>query len=95
MRFGPDTDRGAPLTVQVNQQPLTGFAGETVAALLLAAGVRTFRRTAKSDEPRGLYCGMGLCFDCLVTVNGAAHVRACVTPIAEGMTIEIDPEARP
>lgn len=60
----------------------------SVAAALLAAGNEpAFRRTAKRREPRGIFCGMGVCFDCLVTVDGRANIRACVTAIKDGMRI--------
>jgi len=77
-----------PLTVEVDGQPVQAFAGESVAAVLLALGRRTFRHTEKTGAPRGLFCGMGVCFDCLVTVDGQANVRACVTPVRPGMAIE-------
>jgi aerobic-type carbon monoxide dehydrogenase small subunit (CoxS/CutS family) len=75
-----------PLSITVDGQPVQAFAGETVAAALLALGRRTFRHT-EQGAPRGLYCGMGVCFDCLVTVDGVENVRACLTPVAEGMAI--------
>jgi sarcosine oxidase subunit alpha len=84
----PPLQRGEPLTVQLDGQAVTAYRGETVAAVLLAEGQRIFRRTPKSGRPRGLFCGIGLCFDCLVTVNGVANVRACLTPVSEGMRID-------
>jgi NADH dehydrogenase/NADH:ubiquinone oxidoreductase subunit G len=88
MRIGPAADRGAAVTIWIDGQPTEAYAGETVAAALLASGKRVFRLTDKSRAPRGLYCGMGVCFDCLVTVDGEALVRACVTPVRAGMMIE-------
>lgn len=82
--------RGKKITVHINGQPVTAFAGETVAAVLLAEGRRVFRRTA-GGSPRGLFCGMGICFECLVRVNGTPNVRACLTPVADGLTVETDP----
>jgi NADPH-dependent 2,4-dienoyl-CoA reductase/sulfur reductase-like enzyme len=61
-------------------------AGHTVAAALMAAGIRAFRRTMR-DEPRGVFCGMGVCFDCLVTIDGVPHQRACMTELRAGMRI--------
>ena len=75
-----------PLTIQVDGEPVQAYAGESVATVLLALGRRTFRHT-EQGAPRGLYCGMGVCFDCLVTVDGVENVRACMTPVAEGMVI--------
>ena len=61
--------------------------GQTVAAALWAAGVRSWRTTRDGGAPRGLFCGIGTCFDCLVTVDGAANQRACLVPARPGMTV--------
>ncbi|MBN1535365.1 MAG: (2Fe-2S)-binding protein [Anaerolineales bacterium] len=60
-------------------QQFTAYPGETLATVLLANGKRVFRYSQVKSEPRGLYCGMGVCFECLFTVNGRANVRACQT----------------
>jgi predicted molibdopterin-dependent oxidoreductase YjgC len=83
----PLAQRGERITVQVDGRPVAAYAGETVAALLLAEGIRTFRHTAKSDEPRSLFCGIGICYDCLVNIDGVPNIRACVTALAPGMLI--------
>jgi aerobic-type carbon monoxide dehydrogenase small subunit (CoxS/CutS family) len=75
------------ITVKVNGQPVQALAGDTVAGLLLAQGIRVFRQTA-DGAPRGLFCGMGICYDCLVMVNDVPHIRACMTQVVEAMTIE-------
>lgn len=62
--------------ITVDGDPLTGVAGQTIAGVMLAAGRRSWRQTA-SGAPRGVFCGIGVCFDCLLTVNGAPDVRAC------------------
>lgn len=62
-------------------------AGETIAAALLAAGVRVFRTMPRSGEARGGYCMVGRCSDCLVLVDGRPSVRACVTPVRAGMRV--------
>ena len=63
--------------------------GVSVAAALLASGHGPqFRRTVRQARPRGMFCGMGICFDCLVTVDGRAEVRACMTAATDGMRIE-------
>ncbi len=77
----------APLTVIVDGEPTVAYPGETVATVLLALGRRTLRHTAHG-APRGLFCGMGVCYDCLVTVDGQPDVRACVTIVQPGMVIE-------
>lgn len=64
-------------------------AGSTVAAAVLAAGVTSFRRSVRG-EARGPLCGMGICFECRVTVNGVAHVRSCQTICEDGMDVRTD-----
>ena len=65
-------------------RPMTAEAGQTVGAALLAAGVRSWRRTRGDGRPRGLFCGIGACFDCLVDVNADRAVRACLVLVREG-----------
>ena len=72
----------------VDGQPVLAGAMDSVAAALLAAGTATLRRTPASGAPRGLYCGMGVCFDCLVTIDGMPNQQACLTPVRDGMTVE-------
>src|SRR4051794_25130940 len=58
-----------------------GVTGEqTVAGALYAAGIHTWRTTRFQQRPRGIFCGIGACYDCLVTIDGVANQRACVTP---------------
>lgn len=78
----------APCHLTLNGRPLTASPGTTVAAVLLAAGLRHFRQAPRANDPRGLFCGMGICYECLVTINGVPNVRACITPVADGMSIE-------
>ena len=68
-------------------EPVPAAPGQTVAAALWAAGVRSWRTTREGGAPRGLFCGIGTCFDCLVTVDGAANQRACLVPARPGMTV--------
>lgn len=81
--------RGQQITVSINGRPVAAFAGETIAAVLLAEGLRSFRRTPKASAHRGVFCGIGICYDCVVTVNGVPSVRACITPVTSGMAIEV------
>lgn len=78
----------ATFTIEVDGELVQAYAGESVAAVLAACGRRSFRETDGHRAPRGLFCGMGICFDCLVTVNGEPNVRACMTTVEEGMTVE-------
>ncbi|OLZ49649.1 (2Fe-2S)-binding protein [Amycolatopsis keratiniphila] len=75
------TDR--PIRITVDGEPVTGIEGQSVAGMLLAAG-RTSWRTTRSGAPRGVFCGIGACFDCLLTVNGVPDVRACRRPATDG-----------
>lgn len=88
----PEVARGKAVPVTVNGAAVEAFEGETVATVLYAAGLTALRRSARSSEPRGVYCGMGVCFECLVTVDGAHAVRACLTPVRAGMRIETSQE---
>ena len=62
--------------------------GDPVAVALMNAGIRDFRLTRKKGEPRGVYCAIGRCTDCMMTINGRANVRTCITPVEEGMIVE-------
>ncbi|WP_369204730.1 (2Fe-2S)-binding protein [Streptomyces sp. PU-14G] len=75
------TDR--PLRITVDGVPADGIAGQTLAGLMLASG-RSSWRNGPSGAPRGVFCGIGVCFDCLVTVNGEPDVRACRRRAADG-----------
>ena len=83
----PEGERGRAVTIIVDGVRLPAYMGETIAGALLASGRRAWRHSPHG-QPRGLFCGIGLCFDCLVTVNGTPNVRACVTPVAAGMVVE-------
>jgi predicted molibdopterin-dependent oxidoreductase YjgC len=61
--------------------------GQSVGAALTAAGVRSWRTTRLAGRPRGLFCGIGVCFDCLVTVDGRPNERACLLPAAAGAVV--------
>ena len=73
--------------VLVDGTPMPAEDGDTVAAVLMRGRQVAWRRTRHRDQPRGLFCGMGACQDCLVTVDGVAGVRACIAPAAPGMTV--------
>lgn len=74
------------VTASFDGSPLSAPAGASVAAALLASG-RTSWRTTRAGRPRGLFCGIGVCFDCLVDIDGQTGQRACMIPLAEGMDI--------
>jgi aerobic-type carbon monoxide dehydrogenase small subunit (CoxS/CutS family) len=89
MRIESETQRGQAVTITVDGVPLQAYPGETIAGALLANGRRAWRRT-EGGEPRGLFCGMGICFDCMVTVDSVPNVRACITPVIEDMVVETE-----
>src|SRR5215472_11258246 len=83
------TDARRPaLTVVINGVAAQAREGDSVAAALLAAGHLACRTTAVSGVPRAPYCLMGVCFDCLVTIDGVGNRQACLVPVHEGMTVE-------
>lgn len=74
--------------IYVNGQPVQAVSSDTVATALLIAGITTFRETPVSGAPRAPYCGMGVCFECLVTIDGQANRQACLVPVSEEMKVE-------
>ncbi len=80
--------RGPEVEIIVDGLPVRAFEGKSVAAALLADGRRALRTTSRLGEPRGMYCGIGVCFDCVMTIDGRPNVRTCQTPVRAGMRIE-------
>lgn len=68
---------------------MEGFEGEPIAAALHANGVRILRYTPKRMRPRGFFCAIGKCSSCFMVVNGIPNVRTCITPLREGMRVEV------
>lgn len=83
----PEIDTAA-VTIRVDGVPLTARAGDTVTAALLAGGHDHCRTTAVSGARRAPYCLMGVCFDCLVTVDGVGNRQGCLVAVRDGMVIE-------
>lgn len=71
-----------------NGQKMEGIAGEPIAAALYAAGVKILSHSHKRHRPRGIFCAIGNCSSCLMTVDGVPNVRVCVEPLCEGLRIE-------
>lgn len=69
--------------------------GQTVGAALMAQGILSWRTTRVEQAPRGLFCGIGVCFDCLVTVDGQRSQRACLTPARSGQDVRSDDPSTP
>lgn len=90
----PGMRPGPVVSLKFDGQEIETIEGETVAAALAAAGVTSMRQ-ARSGAPRGPFCGMGVCFDCLVTIDGRPSQRACLTKIRAGMDVRSAPVAAP
>lgn len=85
---GPAVTRGRRVTLRVGARAVEAYEGETVGAALHAAGERVLMRSIKYHRPRGLFCNAGKCASCLMRIDGTPNVRACVTPVRDGMKIE-------
>jgi predicted molibdopterin-dependent oxidoreductase YjgC len=84
--LGPGVERGAEVAIAIDGRPVAAHLGETVAAVLFAEQRVAVRRTTQGT-PRGVFCGMGTCFECLVVVDGVPNTRACMTWVREGMEV--------
>jgi len=82
------------VTIYVEGNPVTANEGESVAAAVLKAGVRPTRTTATSGSGRAPYCMMGVCFECLMEINGKPNIQACMTEVHEGMNVAVQAGAR-
>ena len=81
-------ETGAPVAITVDDKAVSARTGDTVAAALLLAGIDHCRTTPVTGAPRAPYCLMGVCFDCLVTVDGVGSRQGCLVPVREGMRVE-------
>ena len=80
-------NKGRLVTFKYDGKDLQGYEGEPIAAALKAAGVMVHRYTAKRHEPRGIFCAIGRCTDCVMVVNGEPNVRTCMTLLEAGMDV--------
>jgi predicted molibdopterin-dependent oxidoreductase YjgC len=76
------------MRIFVDGKAIEAFEGESIAAAMYAAGLRVHRTTPKNSEPRGVFCNIGRCTDCIMKVNGQPNVRTCVTQVKDGMRVE-------
>ena len=88
LELGAGLARGPAVTIAVDGRHVTAYLGESVAAALLAEGIGATRRTP-GGAPRGVFCGMGVCFDCLAVVDGVPNTRACMTWVRDGMDVRL------
>ena len=82
-----DMEKRKKVVIRIDGKEVDAYEGETIAAALIAAGIRVFRTTRKRSEPRQIFCAVGRCTDCVMTVDGQPNVRTCITPVRDGMEI--------
>lgn len=80
-------EKGEPVKFTFDGKELEGMEGEPIATALKASGVMVHRYTKKEHKPRGIFCAIGRCTDCVMVVDGIPNVRTCITPLKEGMDI--------
>lgn len=81
-------DQGTVVRITVDGEPVLARAGDMVSAAILASGLdRPYRQTPVSGAARAPYCMMGVCFDCLVTIDGVGNRQGCLVPVSEGMAV--------
>lgn len=81
-------ERDMPIYFYFDGRLLSGYAGETIAAALVANGVKVFGRTGRLHRPRGFFCAIGKCSSCLMTVDGRPNVMVCIEPLRDGVRVE-------
>lgn len=89
----PDATR-EDVALSIDGVPIVAKAGDTVAAAIFASGRHACRTTPVSGAPRGPFCMMGVCFDCLVVIDGVENRQACLVTVAAGMRVETQRGAR-
>lgn len=81
-------EKGRAVIFKFNGKELEGYEGEPIAAALKANGLMVHRYTKKEHKPRGIFCAIGRCTDCVMVVDGVPNVRTCITPLKEGMDVK-------
>ena len=76
------------VTIYFDGKPIEAYEGEPIASALMGAGIRVFRTTVKRKEPRGIFCAIGRCTDCMMVVDGVPNTRTCVTMVKDGMKVQ-------
>jgi len=80
--------RGSSFRFYFEGKPVKAYPGETIAAALVAAGIKVFRHTERMKRPRGFFCAVGKCSSCLVVVDGRPNTMACMEPARPGIRVE-------
>lgn len=84
------TDERPRVTIRLDGVEVDAADGQSVGSALVDHGIVAWRTTRRQKRPRGLFCGIGVCYDCLITIDGSANQRACLAPVRAGMTVETD-----
>ena len=79
--------RRKKVRITLDGRPIEAMEGEPIASALIADGVRTLRKTRRFHHPRGVFCALGRCTDCVMRVDGVPNVRTCITMVREGMDV--------
>ena len=87
-RVEGDVARGRAVQIVINGEMVECFEGETVAVAMLTAQGPVTRTSSRLGKPRGLNCGIGVCFECAVTIDGRPNVRACQTLVRDGIQVQ-------
>lgn len=77
------------MKIYLNSVEVEAMENESVGTFLLKRRQQVLRKTRFNDQPRGMFCGIGVCFDCIVTIDGVTNQRACITQLRDGMRIEV------
>ena len=80
-------DKGNVVKFEFDGKEMEGYEVEPIAAALKAADVMVHRYTQKEHKPRGIFCAIGRCTDCVMIVDGVPNVRTCITPLKAGMVV--------
>ena len=81
-------EKGRKVRFTFDGKAMEGFEGEPIAVALMSNNVSVYRYTSKRNEPRGIFCAIGRCTDCIIVVDGVPNVRTCVEPLKEGMAVQ-------
>ncbi|TFD55856.1 (2Fe-2S)-binding protein [Cryobacterium sp. Hh7] len=84
-----------PISIIVDGAVVQGVRGQTIAGVLLGSGTLAWRTTSSNQRPRGVFCGIGVCFDCVIVVNDLRDVRACLRRASEGDIVTTQYDALP
>ena len=81
-------EKGDLVTFTLDGKEMQGYEGEPIAAALRASGILKHRETAKLHKPRGIFCAIGRCTDCVRVVDGVPNTRTCITALKAGMKVQ-------